>query len=154
MLRLFSAILMTVTLTACASTPVSSAERLSGRWVCTLRLGELSGRSELTYRPDGAASGPVTFSGLSEGVEIDMAGEVTATWAILESGRLQETITRLHVISGNIDGLVLTPEMIAQAIQPMIAGSIEGRSTVSDLVFEGKTMTLTSEDGVATLCSR
>jgi hypothetical protein len=83
-----------------------------------------------------------------------MAGEVTATWAILESGRLQETITRLHVISGNIDGLVLTPEMIAQAIQPMIAGSIEGRSTVSDLVFEGKTMTLTSEDGVATLCSR
>ena len=83
-----------------------------------------------------------------------MAGEVTSTWAILESGRLQETITRLNIISASIDGVVLTPEMIAQAIQPMIAGSIEGRSTVSDLVFEDKAMTLKSEDGVATLCSR
>jgi|GEM_PF-4336226 len=154
MMRILVAILPAVALTACASMPVSDAERLSGRWVCTLSLGELSGRSELTYRPDGAASGPVTFSGPSEGVEIDMAGEVTATWEILESGRLQETITRLDVRSASIDGVALSPEMIAQAIQPMIAAGIDGRSTVSDLLFEGETMTLTSEDGLATLCSR
>lgn len=154
MVRIFTGIVVAALLSACATTPLSPQERLLGPWSCSVDMGGLTGAAQLTYRPDGTASGPVAFKGEADGVDMDITGDVTSTWEFQADGRLRETVTGLSIKTAAFGGEVMSPALIAAMIQPMIAETLEGQGSIADVTFGDGTMTLTSDSAEPTVCSR
>jgi len=154
MVRIFTGIVAAAFLSACATTSLTPQERVLGPWSCAVDMGGLAGTARLTYRPDGTTSGPVSFKGETDGVDMDITGDVTSTWEFLADGRFRETITGFIIKTAAFDGEVMSPALIAAMIQPMIAETLEGQESVADITFGDGTMTLSSDGAEPTRCSR
>lgn len=154
MVRMISGVLAAVVLSACATTPQSPQERILGPWSCSLDMSGLKGSANLTYAPGGTSSGPISFSGEAEGIEVDITGDVEASWEFLADGKLRESITDFSIKTASFDGEVMSPAMIAGMIEPMLAETITGGESIAEVTFEGNTMTLTGDGADPTLCTR
>lgn len=154
MVRMFAGLSVAALLSACATTSLTPQERVIGPWSCTIDLGGLAGKAELNYRPDGTTSGPVSFTGETDGIEMDITGDVASTWEFLANGKFREVVTDFQIKTAAFDGAAMTPAVIAAMIQPMIAETLEGQESVADVTFGDNTMTLTSDGAEPTVCSR
>lgn len=154
MVRIFTGIVAAALLSACATTSLAPQERVLGPWSCSVDMGGLAGTAQLSYRPDGTASGPVSFKGETDGIDMDITGDVTSTWEFMADGRFRETVTGFTIKTAAFDGEVMSPAMIATMIQPMIADTLEGQESVADVTFGDNTMTLSSDGVEPTVCSR
>lgn len=154
MVRMFAGLAAAALLSACATTSLTSQERVIGPWSCSLELGGLAGKAHLNYRPDGTTSGPVSFKGETDGIDMDITGDVASTWEFLENGRFREVVTDFQIKTAAFDGEAMSPALIATMIQPMIADTLEGQESVADVTFGDNTMTLSSDGAEPTVCSR
>jgi len=152
--RIVAGVVAAVVLSGCATVPQTPQEKILGVWTCAVVMGGLEGTSTMTYMPDGTATGPVTFVGETDGVEIDLSGNVKSTWQFLDDGRLSETVREFSVTTAKFDGDVMGPDLIASMIQPMIAAGIQGQEAVTDVTFDGPTMTMSAQDAEPTICKR
>jgi hypothetical protein len=154
MVRIFTGIVAAGFLSACATTSLAPQERVLGPWSCAVDMGGLAGTAQLTYRPDGTTTGPVSFKGEADGIDMDITGDVTSTWEFLADGRFRETVTGFTIKTAAFDGEVMSPALIATMIQPMIADTLEGQESITDVTFDDGTMTLSSDSAEPTICSR
>jgi hypothetical protein len=154
MVRMFAGLAAAALLSACATTSLTPQERVIGPWSCSLELGGLSGKAQLNYRPDGTTSGPVSFTGETDSIEMDITGDVASTWEFLVNGRLREVVTGFDIKTAAFDGEAMSAALIATMIQPMIADTLEGQESIAEVAFGDNTMTLTSDGAEPTVCSR
>lgn len=154
MVRMFAGLAAAALLSACATTSLTPQERVIGPWSCSVDMGGLAGKAELNYRPDGTTSGPVAFTGETDGIEMDITGDVASTWEFLENGRFREVVTGFDIKTAAFDGEAMSAALIATMIQPMIADTLEGQESIADITFGDNTMTLTSDGAEPTVCSR
>jgi len=154
MARITASVLTAIVLGGCATTPSTPQEKILGKWSCSMEMSGLKGSANLTYVADGTSSGPISFTGEAEGIEVDIAGNVDATWAFGADGKLRETITDFEIETASFDGEKMNEAMIAGVIEPMLADTITGGESIADVTFEGNTMTLAAEGADPTVCSR
>lgn len=148
---LFTGVLLV--LAACMTKPPTTTELLLGTWNCESHptFGTIAGTT--TYSPDGKGIGHLTVVGSGSGMAVEAAGDVTASWKLLEDDtKLQQTIDNLTVTSAKLNGNVVQPKMA----QAMLAPFIGGQNTTSAIKIDpkAKTMTLTAADGSVTNCKR
>jgi hypothetical protein len=141
-----------VLVAACATTPKTPAQLLVGTWTCESKSNFGSIKSAMTYAPDGKAGGEMSVAGTGNPTMlIEAAGKVDGSWKLLENDtKLEQTLANVTVTSAKLNSQAIDPKMA----QAMLGSSLAGQSTTTAIKIDAASMTLTSEGGDITSCTR
>jgi hypothetical protein len=149
MVRIVSGAFAAILLSACASAPPTPDQLIVGRWTCKTESEGVIVDSVVSYLAGGKADGEVLLKLDQPGMAVNLRARAESTWAMLADGQMEETLTKVSVISGTMNG----GDVPAAMMQPIIAG-MEGQTTLSDVAVTATTLKLTEDRGTVTNCTR
>ncbi len=127
-----------------AKTP---ADMIVGKWTCSAAPEGIQSDAVVDYIKGGAAKVDAKLAVEQGGMAIEILATGDATWTFLPDGKLEETITKLTVVSGKTGGRDVPPALIQEVrlsnsvSRPYGSGSSSSGSTSSMSMFanaEGK----------------
>lgn len=142
---------MVLALGACASTASKApADLILGKWNCKAAAEGVSTDAVVTYLAGGKSTMDAKVGVNQGGMAIDITATGEGSWKFLEDGKLQETVTKLTVLSGNMGGQTVPPAMI----QPMVEQMVVNQTVTSKATISETSLVSTDDDGVVTNCTR
>lgn len=139
---------------ACASGTAPAAEspadKILGKWTCKAAAEGMSTEGLVDYGKGGAAGLDAKINFSQGNLSVDVAATGEADWKFLPDGKLEETITKLTVMSGKTGGRDVPPALI----QAMVDQLVVNQTSTGIVVFSGASFTSTDENGVVTTCVR
>lgn len=137
-------------LAACASAPPKPEQALLGAWSCESKVDDTTIKGDITYLAGGAATLAVTLSGTGR-VAFEATGAGEGSWALSEDGgQLEETVTKLNVISAKANGNDIPPALAQAFVEP----ALPDLSATSRIDLDADRLVKTAADGTATTCTR
>lgn len=150
---LAAAIVLTLGACASASAPAAfkaPADLILGKWNCKAAAEGVSTDAVVTYLAGGKSTMDAKVGVNQGGMAIDITANGEGSWKFLEDGKLQETVTKLTVLSGNMGGQTVPPAMI----QPMVEQMVVNQTVTSKATISETSLVSTDSDGVVTTCTR